>query len=153
MFPPHAIHMATTLVHCASSRCSAAPDRAFAYLSDPGRLGEWALGCWDAVDDGTETGTVKGISLFDDSVSFARVDPDPERLVADFEVGSDPTRLTRRISARIVPGSEIDADDRSCLVILTAWRADSMDDDRWHRLVVAHEAEIVLLRHRIEVLS
>ena len=143
----------TALAHCASSRCSAAPDRAFAYLSDLRRLGEWALGCWGAVDDGTDSGTVRGTSLFDDGVCFARVDPDPERLVADFDVGSDPTRLTRRISARVVPGRDIDSDDRSCLVILTAWRTDSMDDDRWHRLVVAHEAEIMLLRHRIEVVA
>jgi hypothetical protein len=25
-----------------------------------------------------------------------------------------------------------------------------MDDARWHRLVVAHEAEILILRHRLE---
>jgi hypothetical protein len=25
-----------------------------------------------------------------------------------------------------------------------------MDDARWHRLVVAHDAEILILRHRLE---
>jgi hypothetical protein len=34
--------------------------------------------------------------------------------------------------------------------MLSAWRPQSMDDDRWRRLVVAHEAEILLLRHGIE---
>jgi hypothetical protein len=28
-----------------------------------------------------------------------------------------------------------------------------MDDDRWKRLVVAHEAEVMLLRHRIETVA
>jgi hypothetical protein len=49
-----------------------------------------------------------------------------------------------------VPGEDVGGDPESSLVVLSAWRTRSMDDERWRRLVVAHEAEILLLRHGIE---
>jgi hypothetical protein len=134
------------LVHCVSSLCSAQPDHAFAYLADPDRLGEWSLGCWSAR---TEDGTVRGSSLFDGGEAVVRLIPMPEQRIVDYEVGSEPERLVRRISARVVPGDVV-GEASSSLVVLTAWREASMDDERWHRLVVAHEAEILLLRHGIE---
>jgi hypothetical protein len=135
------------LAHCVSSLCSAPPDHAFSYLSDPDRLGEWTLGCWDAR---AEEGTVRGTSLFDGGEAFVRVIPVPDQRIVDFEVGDDPGRLVRRISARVVPGEDVGGEPGSSLVMLTAWRERSMDDTRWQRLVVAHEAEILILRHRIE---
>lgn len=136
------------LAHSVSSLCTVAADRAFAYVSSPDRLGEWALGCWGAVPSGA--GIVRGTSLFDGTESFARPLADGERLVVDFQVGDRPDRLARRISVRVVPGEEIGEAATTSLVVLTAWRIRSMDDERWRRLVVAHEAEILLLRHRIE---
>lgn len=138
----------TDLVHSVSALCSAAAEHAFAFVADPARLGEWALGCWGAVE--ASDGIVKGASLFDGQSTFVRTVPDPGRLTVDFEVGADRTALVRRISARVVPGRELDLPDSTSLVVLTAWRVASMDEDRWRRLVVAHEAEILMLRHRIE---
>jgi hypothetical protein len=135
------------LVHCVSSLCAAPPDHAFSYLSDPGRLGEWSLGCWRAR---AEDGTVRGTSLFDGAEAVVRVIPLAEQRIVDYEVGEEPERLVRRISARVVPGDDVGGHPASSLVVLTAWRLGSMDDERWHRLVVAHEAEILLLRHGIE---
>lgn len=136
------------LAHCVSSLCSATPDHAFAYLSDPGRLGEWSMGCWQGHVEGS--GVIRGTSLFDGTKSYVRVLPAGEQRLVDYEVGDDPTRLVRRISARVVPGDDLGERPTSSLVVLTAWRQASMDDARWQRLVVAHEAEILLLRHRIE---
>lgn len=138
----------TELAHVASSLCAATAEQAFSYLSDPRRLGEWALGCWEAVEDGD--GVMRGVSLFDGVETFARADPDAGRLVVDFEVGDDRANLVRRITARVVPGAEIGEPGSTCLVLLTGWRVASMDDERWRQLVVAHEAEALLLRHRIE---
>jgi hypothetical protein len=135
------------IVHCVSSLCSAPPDHAFAYLTAPTRLGEWSLGCWDTR---SEDGIVRGTSLFDGAEALVRMIPVPEHRIVDFEVGDDPTRLVRRISARVVPGEDVGGSPGSSLVMLSAWRTESMDDERWHRLVVAHEAEILLLRHGIE---
>jgi len=138
----------TDLAHCVSSLCSATADNAFAYLSDASRLGEWALGCWSAVPQ--SAGVVKGTSLFDGVETFALADADAAWRIVDFEVGDDPARLVRRISARVVPGDDLGEPSTASLVLLTAWRTGSMEDDRWRRLVVSHEAEALLLRHRIE---
>ena len=136
------------LAHSVSSLCAAAAGDAFAYMASPDRLGEWALGCWEAVAD--DDGVAKGTSLFDGADSFARPVADAERLVVDFEVGDRREGLVRRISARVVPGDQIGEPETTSLIVLTAWRVDGMDDERWRRLVVAHEAEILLLKHRIE---
>jgi len=135
------------LVHSVSTLCSAPPDHVLAYLSDPARLGEWSLGCWDA--EATD-GAVRGTSLFDGAEAYVRVTPLPGQPIVDYEVGGDPDRLVRRISARVVPGEDVGGAAGSSLVVLTAWRERSMDDARWRRLVVAHEAEILILRHRVE---
>lgn len=128
--------------------CAATAEDAFAYVADAGRLGEWALGCWEAVD--RADGVVEGTSLFDGGTTYARADPDRERMIVDFDVGDDPSALVRRITVRVIRGTEIGGAPATSLVILTGWRVASMDDERWRRLAVAHEAEILLMRHRIE---
>ena len=142
-----AIHLA----HSVSSLCSAPARHAFAYLADPVRLGEWALGCWGAVASGP--GIVRGTSLFDGVDTFARPLPHDEQLLVDYEVGADPDRLVRRIPARVIPGEVLGEPPSRSLVVLTGWRVGWMDDERWRRLVVAHEAEILLLRQRIQAWS
>ena len=121
--------MATTseLVHCVSSLCSAPLDHAFAYLSDPDHLGEWSLGCWGAHSRG---GTVRGTSLFDGAETYVRVIPVAEPRIVDFEVGTDPGRLVRRSSARVLPADDLGGEPGSSLVVLTALREASMDDAR-----------------------
>lgn len=136
------------LVHCVSALCDAPPRAAFAYLSDDSRLGEWALGCWEARPAGN--GIVRGTSLFDGAASYVRVVPVDDALTVDYEVGADQERLVRRISARVVPGDDLEGDTARSLVMLLAWRTASMDDERWRRLGAMHEAEILLLRGRIE---
>jgi hypothetical protein len=141
----------TDHAHCVSALCTAPAEDAFAYAADPGRLGEWALGCWDAAE--RPDGIVEGTSLFDGGQTYARPDADRGRMIVDFDVGDDPAALVRRITLRVVRGVEIGSPPTTSLVILTAWRIASMDDERWRRLAVAHEAEVLLLRHRIETCS
>lgn len=140
-----------SLSHCATAACDAEAGAAFAFLADPARLGSWALGCWDAELVGERV--VRGTSLFDASPAYARADPDPERLSVDFAVGSDPEALVHRISARVLPGAQLGFEAGRSLVTLIAWRPADMSDDRWARLVASHEAEILLLRARIEQAS
>lgn len=136
------------LVHCAATLCFSPAEHAFAYLAEPRRLGEWALGCWSATEK--SDGLVQGTSLFDGSQAFVRLDPDEGRLIVDFDVGDDPAVLVRRISARVVPGQEIGQAASTSLIVLSAWRTSSMSEERWQRLVAAHDAEVLLLRHGIE---
>lgn len=136
------------LTHCVSSICAAPAEVAFAYLADAARLGEWALGCWAAV--ATSDGVVEGRSLFDGAPAAARALPDDERLIVDYEIGQEAGSLVRRITSRVVPGEALGLDHSRTLVILLAWRTAAMDDERWGRLVASHDAEILLLRGRIE---
>ena len=137
-----------SLSHCATTACDAPADAAFMFLADPARLGTWALGCWNAQIVGE--GTARGTSLFDESPSYVRVEPDRERLVVDFAVGDHAESLVRRISARVLPGDVLGYGTDRCLVTVVAWRAADMTDERWERLVASHAAEILLLKGRIE---
>jgi hypothetical protein len=135
-------------VHCVSALCDAPAAAAFSYLSDGTRVGEWALGCWET--RAAEDGVVLGTSLLDGTATYVRVVPVEEALTVDFEVGVDPEHLVRRISARVVGGDDLEGDAGRSLVMLLAWRTGSMDDERWRRLAATHEAEILILRGRIE---
>lgn len=137
-----------SLSHCATTVCDATAEVAFAFLADPAGLGSWALGCWDARPAGERM--VRGTSLFDASTAYVRADPDSVRLSVDFAVGADPDELVHRISARVIPGLVLGFDGNRSLVTLLAWRHAAMSDERWSRLVASHEAEILLLRARIE---
>jgi hypothetical protein len=147
-FTLHEVH---ALSHHVSVVCSANADEAFAYLADPAKLGEWTLGSWGAtLRDG---GVVEGTSLFDGTSSLVAVMPHPAQMTVDFHVGSDPSRLAFRIAARVVPGESLGRPESSSLVSLDAWRPEGMDDGRWTQLCRSHEAEILILRHRIERLA
>jgi hypothetical protein len=142
------IYRMSSLSHCATTACDAPADAAFAFLADPARLGSWALGCWNARIVGERV--ARGASLFDESTSYVRVEPDRERLLVDFAVGDDAESLVRRISARVLRGDLLGYGTDRCLVTVVAWRPADMTDERWERLVASHAAEILLLKAKIE---
>jgi hypothetical protein len=139
-----------SLSHCATAACEAAPADAFAVLADEAALGTWALGCWQAAPVADGDRLLRGTSLFDGSATYVRAEADENRLTVDFEVGSDPQSLSRRISARVVPGADLGRGEDRCLVTLLAWRPADMADERWERLTATHEVEVLLLQARIE---
>lgn len=136
------------LSHCTSVACAVPAAQAYALLADPGAIGSWALGCWDA--ERVDETTIRGTSLFDGSSGLVRVVPDERRLAVDYLVGADEDSLVHRISSRVVDGPALGRPEGSCVVTLLAWRTAGMDDARWAQLVAAHEAEILLLRGRLE---
>jgi hypothetical protein len=140
--------MGHSLSHCVTAVCNTDSVVAFDFLRDVSRLGSWALGCWEAkiVADGVAC----GVSLFDGSRTYVRADADRSRLTVDFAVGDDPSRLVHRISGRVLPGAPLGYDAGSSLVSLLAWRSAAMSDKRWQRVLVSHDAEILLLQARLE---
>jgi hypothetical protein len=132
----------------ASAHVRADADRAFAYLSDPRKLGRWSLGCFDTrpYDD---QGVFHGTSLFDNGEGWFKVRADHGRGVIDYGVGT-PDRLSYRICARVVDAGAFGYENNTSLVMLTAWRPKDMSDERWARLCAAHEAEIWLIKSQIE---
>lgn len=137
------------LSHCATVACAVPAATAYAYLADAAGIGEWALGCWGAQPAGEAT--VVGRSLFDGRQTVVRVVGHPQALAIDYHVGSGEDDLVPRIGARVVPGPVVGRGEDECFVSLLAWRSADMDDARWRRLVASHEAEVLLVRARIEV--
>lgn len=121
---------------------------AFAFMADPIALGQWSLGCMNTEPTGLRT-IHSGHSLFDGAQGFFEIVTDPDRMIVDYCLGS-PDRLVPRVSARIVAGDICGLGAGQCYVTLTAWRAGDMDDTRWHRLCVTHEAEILLVKSQCE---
>ena len=132
--------------HMATRRVEAPAEAAFAYLADPLKLGRWSLGCFATEAD--ENGLFVGRSLIDGRKAWFRIDADATRLSIDYLVGA-PEKLVRRISARVMPGAQLDLPPGSCLVSLFAWRMDGMSDERWRDICALHQAELILIAGQI----
>jgi hypothetical protein len=140
--------MSDALSHITSIAIAAPAAAVFAYVSDPAKLDRWSFGTWKTTIHAD--GLVEGRAIYDDAVTWVRIDPDPARLLIDYHLGASPAALTPRIAARIVPGERLALAPGSCVLTLTAWRAQPMTDERWRRLTASHEFEIVLLKSLIE---
>ena len=122
--------------------------RVFAFMADEAKLHRWSFGTWrtEIAKDGLVTGT----SIFDGSKLLVRIDADEARFSIDYLIGADPKKLVPRINVRVVPGDRLGLDGASCVLTFIAWRAATMDDDRWRRLTASHEFEAVLIKSLIE---
>jgi hypothetical protein len=136
------------LAHCVTDLVNVPAAKAFAFLADPLSLGTWSLGCMRtrAVAPG---GPYVGTSLYDDSEVTVSVRPHPELLLVDYLVGAAEGAKPRN-SVRVVAADTCGLADSQCYVSLTAWRPAGMTDERWAQLCAAHDAEIWIIKARIE---
>jgi hypothetical protein len=136
------------LVHATARRCRTTPARALAHLSRQPGMARWILGLWDCREAGP--GLFAGASLFDGARGFVQPVVDAQQGTIEYRVGATPDALAPRIRARVTPGPALGYDEHCCVVTLEAWRTADMDDARWRRLVLTHEAEIELIRAQLE---
>ena len=134
--------------HCAAILIEASATRAFDFLADPLQLGTWSLGCMNTRQVSAD-GLYMGHSLYDDAPAHFKIHAVRDLLLIDYWVGPA-DRLVPRISARVMPGKTNDLDAERCYVSLMAWRSARMSDAKWQQLCTAHEAEVWLLKARIE---
>lgn len=146
--------------HCVTALVNVPAAKAFAFLADPLSLGTWSLGCMrtQAAKSGAvgaasasvaAAGPYTGTSLYDDSPASFDVRPHPELLLIDYLVG-DAGNLKPRNSVRIIAADTCGLPEGLCYVSLMAWRPARMADDRWAQLCAAHDAEIWIIKARIE---
>lgn len=133
--------------HVASALCDAEAERALGHLTGVAGMRAWCLGMTECVEH--EPGLLRGRSLFDGSIGWVRVEIDASRFSVDYWCGSSPALLSPRIHARAVPGPALGYGAGQCLATLLAWRPADMDDDRWRRLMLTHETEILLIRDQL----
>ena len=132
------------LFDAATAEIAVPAEHAFDYLVDGIRQGEWTLGCVEREQVGDDL--FRGRSLYDGGETYVRVLPRRELLLVDFEVGASPDALVPRISARVRPRG---AD--ACVVTLMVWRMPEQDDESWQRVRDLHQAEIHLVKGRLEL--
>jgi hypothetical protein len=127
----------------------AAPARAaFDFLADGAKVGDWALGALAAKRVGT-----RDVFLSKEHGIAFRVDADAKRLLVDYHVGGSEKDLVMRIATRVIPGDAMGRGAGTCLVSMAAWRPASFDDRRWSRLKAFHDAEIHIIREKIEAMA
>lgn len=134
--------------HCATALIDISADKAFDFLADPLALGTWSLGCMRTRAENPE-GPYTGFSQYDDSQVWFDIEAHRELLLIDYLVGR-PERLSRRISARVVDARSCALPNGQCYVSLIAWRHGEMSEERWVQMCTAHEAEIWLIKARLE---
>lgn len=136
-----------SLSHMATALVDAPADVVFDFLSDPLKLGNWALGSF-ATEPTATPGVYKGRSLFDGAVGALHIESDPAHLSILYFVGTETKRFPR-IAARVVPGPACGLAEDECYASLLAWRTASMDNARWDRLCKSHEVEILMIAGQI----
>jgi hypothetical protein len=144
--------------HCVTALVNVPAEKAFEFLADPLSLGIWSLGCMrtQAAKSGAvgamaaaAAGPYTGTSLYDDSPASFDVRPHRELLLIDYLVG-EAGNLKPRNSVRIIAADTCGLPDGQCYVSLMAWRPARMAADRWAQLCAAHDAEIWIIKARIE---
>lgn len=137
-----------TFCHTCTCEVEAPAIQAFTYMADGMKQGEWTFGSWDRrqVGDNLFIGT----SMFDNQDTYVKIEADSEHLVIYYHIGDDPESLQARNLVRIVRGIDIGRSEDQCLVSLLAWRSSFMSDARWKQLCVSHEAQMFIVKTRIE---
>jgi hypothetical protein len=134
--------------HCATVLIGVSADKAFEFLADPLSLGTWSLGCM-RTQASKSAGPFVGTSLYNDTQTSFDIEAHPKLLLIDFLVG-ETGNFKPRISARIVAASTCGLPEGQCYVSLLAWRPAQMTDARWSQLCASHDAEIWLIKARLE---
>lgn len=137
-----------TYAHLASARVDVPASYAFGHLADGRRLGRWALGSMDLEPTG-EPGVWRGVSLFDGSSADVEIRTHADLGLIDFHLGPAGARVPR-VSIRVSPGTDWGLPEESCLVAMTTWRANWMNDARWQQTQKTHELEALLFKAQIE---
>ncbi len=135
---------------CAAIEVEVPAQTAFEFMADGLKQDHWALGSMGRKE--VADGLFHGISSFDGSDLYIRLDSDRERLLVDYSVGDTAEELLPHVEARIRPGSWIGlagGDDHS-VVTLTIWRWPGAEQDEWEFHEHLWRTEVRLIKGAIE---
>ena len=108
------------------------------------KINLWSMGIeWDM---NTKDNIVKGVSNYDQSVSYLKIVKKNNIKKIDYWIGKEIQNLTPRIYARITPTDDKDKNR----LILVAFKTDDMDNERWKQLKELHQLEIKEIKKLIE---
>ena len=128
-------------------RISRTADEVFAFMSDPRQLSLWSFGTWRTEIDAS--GLVRGKSIRDGAVIYARVKAHRDQGLIDYHLGQSPDALLPRVFARVT-SEEVFGDGNGTGLSMTAYRGAGMDDARWDCLKAMHMVELNLIKAALE---
>jgi hypothetical protein len=135
--------------HEASIEIAVTAERAFAYLADGMKQGEWALGSWNRRP--APGGVFVGNSLFDGSELSIRLAPHPALMLVVYDIGTSAEQLSPLVWGRVVPGPVLGLAEDHCVVTLTVWRGATTSDESWELLSHTFPTELHMIRGRLEL--
>jgi hypothetical protein len=134
--------------HSSSIEADVPAARAFAYMADGVKQGEWTLGSWNRRKLGDNL--FAGTSLFTGEEIFVQIDTEPHHLLVSYSVGPAPDRLLPFIWARIVDGPDIGRPSGTCVITLLNWRLADDSDSLWLRVCLSLKTEVFIIRGLLE---
>jgi hypothetical protein len=143
--------MSFQFCHCTTQQVHVPADFAYSYLREPVHVGEWAIGCLNAKQV-TSDGLFEGRPLYDsDAVGYYRIIPNDQSMNVDFAIGTQELQFPQ-INIRVIPASVCGLVEGTCYVTLTAWKGSQRTKDSWERMIALHEAEIWIIKSKLESL-
>ena len=135
--------------HITSAQVSCGADEAFAYLASLERMAEWNLNMSEieVVDDAL----AKGVVTQTGTTVWVQVQADATTRTIHFFVGGSRDQLVPRIMVRVLSGECLGTMAEQCVISMIAWRLETMGDERWCRLMAAHEYEILQIKTLLEM--
>ena len=135
--------------HVAAVEIAVPAERAFTYLADGMKQGEWALGSWDRRPAGE--GLFAGNSLFDGRELLIRLVAIPELLLVEYHVGRSAEALAPLVWGRVVPGPVVGLDEAHCVLTLVIWRSAGDSEQAWELLGHTFPTEVQMIKGRLEL--
>ena len=115
-------------------------DTIYHFMSNVEKINLWSMGIhWDM---NTKDNIVKGVSNYDQSISYLKIVKNNNIKKIDYWIGKEIQNLTPRIYARITPTNDKDKNR----LILVAFKTDDMDHERWKQLKELHQLELNMIK-------
>ena len=111
-------------------------DTIYNFMSNIEKINLWSLGIhWDI---NTKDNIVKGISNYDQSISYLKIIKNNNIKKIDYWIGKEIQNLTPRIYARVISTH----DKHKNILMMVAFKTDDMDHERWKQLKEIHQLEL-----------
>ena len=120
-------------------------DELYDFMQDRSKINLWSLGIkW--INNGREI--IKGISNYDDSVSYLKITNKKDIKQITYWIGTDINNLVPRIYVYIIKTDKNYINKLS----MVSYRTQDMDNERWEKLKKDHINEVKIIKNLIEKL-
>ena len=120
-------------------------DELYDFMQDRSKINLWSLGIkW--INNGREI--IKGISNYDDSISYLKITNKKDIKQITYWIGTDINNLVPRIYVYIIKTDKNYINKLS----MVSYRTQDMDNERWEKLKKDHINEVKIIKNLIEKL-